>query len=648
MPRTFKATIVLVLTLILLSLLTMLNVWQTNSAEDDINQLQQQVENLQETTDQLVETVNSGVNVSGSTGGGGGDGDSGGPDYHSALDDEDNILSAPTEPLIPADAKKGGTLRRVLVDDPKGFNWLTENSADVSEIQEYVHSTYADRDLEKPDKWVPELAYKIEVNDDYTEYTIHIRDEVYWQPPNVDYANDKYDWIDQSHQLDAEDCKFFFEMVKNSQVQAGAAKSYYKDVEKVEVIDDTTFKVVWKEKTFQSMPATMEAYPLPKHIFTRTESGEKISKDSLGMKFNSHWAARHPIGVGAYNFVKYEKGTRVVLEENERYYGQAPPLERIEYNIIKEPKRRFLKLKADEIDFTQLSPPIYKRQIQEGGSNSPFNEDGPLKHDTIDRFAYSYIGWNMDKEMFSDKKVRRALTMSFNREGIINNVYNGLGNIQTGPFFYKHPANSDNVDPLPFDLNKASSLLEEAGWSDTDGDGVREGTIDGSETEFTFTITAYNQPTWKSALSVYKEDLRKIGVNMDFSPVDWPTMQKKMNEKNFDAYTGGWALAWAIDPYQIWHSSQADIPKGSNRVGFRNDKADELIEKMRATFDREKRLEYARDFHEILHEQQPYTFFRAPEQVYGWNKRLSNVVFQKIRPQALSLPWYIKPGDRLN
>jgi ABC-type transport system substrate-binding protein len=232
------------------------------------------------------------------------------------------------------------------------------------------------------------------------------------------------------------------------------------------------------------------------------------------------------------------------------------------------------------------------------------------------------------------------MTHALNRKGIIENILHGLGELQTGPFYYKHPANNPKVKPYKFDLDKARSLLNEAGWTDKDGDGTREKKIDGETREFKFTLLAYKKPTVRSYLKIYRQDLRKIGVQMRPSPVDWPTMQKKMNQKEFDAYTGGWALAWGIDPFQIWHSSQADIPKGSNRVGFRNDRADEIIEKLRKTFDKDKRIELLREFHMIVHEKQPYTFFYAPKAVYAWQSELQNVEFQKIRPQNLSLPWY--------
>ncbi len=644
MPRTFKATIALIVTLVLLSLVTIVNVWQTDNTEEQVVELQRRVSELQSSQDKILQKIEDGVAVDRSQQGarasaGNQGGSASGVRDRAALDDPDNILEPRTQPLVPTDVPEGGKLRRRLSSDPKGFNWLTENGADVQMIMEYVHNTFAERDLENPDKFVPELAKKIEVNDDYTEYTIHIREGVQWHTPNVDTSKSKYEWIDDvDKEVTAEDCVFTFELLQNPQVKAGALQNYFKSMKKAKVVDEHTFKVIWKKKTHQSLSSTLTMFPMPKWLYTRTESGEKIAEESLGLKFNSHWSNRHPVGIGPYKFSKFKQGTRIELTRNSDFWGTAPPIETLEFQIIKKPQPAYLKLKADDLDFTDLSPPLYKENIKEAGPGSPFEKD-ELEYEKVDRFVYYYIGWNSDKPLFSDRRVRTAMTHALNRKSIIENVIHGLGHIQYGPYYYKHPANDPDIEPLEYDLDKARKLLEEAGWTDDDGDGVREKTIDGDTRKFKFDILAYNKPTTRAYLSVYKENLRKIGVQMSPRQVDWPTMQKKMNEKNFDAYTGGWALGWGIDPYQIWHSSQADIPKGSNRVGFRNDRADEIIEELRKTFDKDKRKKLYHEFHEIIHREQPYTFFYAPKAVYAWQPRLENVVFQKIRPQALSIPW---------
>ena len=91
--------------------------------------------------------------------------------------------------------------------------------------------------------------------------------------------------------------------------------------------------------------------------------------------------------------------------------------------------------------------------------------------------------------------------------------------------------------------------------------------------------------------------------------VEWSTMLKTMDDGDFDAYTGAWVANWENDWYQLWHSTEADRPKSSNRIYFKNKQADRLIEEMRLEFDRDKQVSLCKRFHALMHEEQPYTFF---------------------------------------
>jgi ABC-type transport system substrate-binding protein len=97
-----------------------------------------------------------------------------------------------------------------------------------------------------------------------------------------------------------------------------------------------------------------------------------------------------------------------------------------------------------------------------------------------------------------------------------------------------------------------------------------------------------------------------------------------------------------MDLFQTWHSSQADVPKGSNRVGFRNKEADTIIEKLRETFDMQERIRLLRSFHRIVHEEQPYSFFMVEKRIVCWWSDVKNVVFPKyLRPELNFMPWWV-------
>jgi len=173
---------------------------------------------------------------------------------------------------------------------------------------------------------------------------------------------------------------------------------------------------------------------------------------------------------------------------------------------------------------------------------------------------------------------------------------------------------------------------------------VREKYVGADKFTLAFTLLIYaDSAEWRTVASVLADDLKKIGARMQILPVDWASLQKRMDARDFDAYTGGWSLSWDPDPYQVWHSSQADALGGSNKIGFRHAECDRIIEALRVTFDHAERKRLLDRFQEILHEEQPYAFFFTRKYVALWWGHLKNVSFQKLSPHDLALPWYVVP-----
>ncbi len=124
---------------------------------------------------------------------------------------------------------------------------------------------------------------------------------------------------------------------------------------------------------------------------------------------------------------------------------------------------------------------------------------------------------------------------------------------------------------------------------------------------------------------------------MNIRKIEWAVFVKQLDERKFDAVTLGWSMGVESDPYQIWHSSQAE--KGSNFVGFKNKEADRLIEEARTEFNREKRIELYRKFSEIVHEEQPYTFLFCRESTVALHKRFKGVNVYPLGPDHLE--WFV-------
>jgi ABC-type transport system substrate-binding protein len=237
------------------------------------------------------------------------------------------------------------------------------------------------------------------------------------------------------------------------------------------------------------------------------------------------------------------------------------------------------------------------------------------------------------------------MTHAFDRQRIIDNVYAGLGTVATGPFAPDSPANDPEIKPIPFDLGAAKKLLAEAGWTDTDGDGIVDKELhagDGKRSPFEFRlmfVTGYRES--EVFAKIFADDLLKVGVKMLLDPQEFSLIMKRKDERQFDAVTLSWMTPWLTDPYQVWHSSQVDVPKGSNAIGFRNPEADKIMEELRVTFDPEVRNRLLRAFHRIVHDEQPYSFFMTRKKPFCAWKNVQNLTFSKDFPIENSFPWWV-------
>jgi len=575
------------------------------------------------------------------------------PEVENFLSEEPFVYPSP-------DATLDGTLARGWGSgDPKTLNPLLSNAADVSDgLLAYVYSGLARRMAwTDPSRFTGDLAWRVEVTDDFKEFTFYLREGVRWHTPyGVDLDDPRYEWLKARRELTAHDFVFGLDMMMNPQVENGFQKSYYQELESWEAKGDYIFVVRWKKKLYNNISSTLALIPLPRFLFGADEDGNPLPEETLGLTFNQHWyASKGIVGTGPYVMTRYDPGEQIRLTRNQDYFGDLPAIREIVYPIYTDAKKTLLLLKSREVDVAGLRPGDYREQIlrwqdvpeSERPEDNPFL-NGQIQCKKVDGFGYHYIGWNANKPIFADARVRRAMSLALNRDEIIDKVFVGLGSPARGHLLPSSPYNDPSIEPLPFDLEAAAELLAEAGWQDSNDDGVLDRDLgDGNRTPFEIRFLLYNgSPEWTSLANIYKEDLRKIGVQVVVEPVEWSLMQKRMEEKEFDLYSGGWALGWEADPYQLWHSSQADIPRGSNIVGFRNAEADEIIERLRETFDEDERVRLHQRLHNIIWDAQPYTFFRVSQTPFCWWDDVKGVVFAKVRPVTSSLPWWVQrqPG----
>ena len=555
-----------------------------------------------------------------------------------ALADPNNILKAPgRSPNAGKTVVKGGTLRVKIGSDPRGLNPYIANGADVSTFATYIMNAVADRQLDDPGVFSPGLATKVTTPNDGLTYVISLRKGVYWHKPNVDWASGQYDWLkgtgpDGRHEVTSDDFKFVFDMLANPQVQGriSSLRNYFESLDRVDVVDRYTFKVVFKERLFGNQPMILDLWPMPRWLYQFDEDGNKFADETWGLKLNEHWYNQKMIGTGPYEFVTWEPGVKIELKRNETYFGEQANFDKVRFFVVKDQNAYPRKLKTGEIDITNLQAEQYRTEVQNAKGHILGNEK--IKYKEQPTLGYFYLGWNHDTPYFKEKAARQAMTLAFNRQQIIDSVFSGLGKLTTGPFAQQSACYDDTVKPWPFDLELAAKKLAEAGWKDSDGDGILDKVVDGQKIPFEFSMLVYGGSTeYETLANIYREDLLQVGVKLNPRPVEWSTMLKKMDEREFHGYTGAWVLSWETDLVQLWHSKEADKSKSSNRIGFRNKDADRIAETLRRTFDEGERTKLCHEFHALLHDEQPYTF------IYQRNRPV--VYWEHLNNPEFSLNW---------
>jgi peptide/nickel transport system substrate-binding protein len=252
---------------------------------------------------------------------------------------------------------------------------------------------------------------------------------------------------------------------------------------------------------------------------------------------------------------------------------------------------------------------------------------------------FYYIGWNQDTPFFSDRRVRFAMTLMLDRQAIVQHLLKGSDKIATGPFFIYGRENNPDIQPWPYDPNKAAELLDEAGWKDTDGDGIRD--KNGTSFRFKFSYSA-DYLLYQNLAAILKDSAAKLGIEVIPDPVEWSILITRVTDRKFESMVMGWGGAIVDDNYQIFHSSQIGN-RGSNYVGFKNAEADKLLEQIRRTMDDEKRIKLSRKFHSIVHYEQPYTFLFTRPTYRIVVPRFENVIVHKLGVKEEE--WFV-PKDK--
>ena len=541
--------------------------------------------------------------------------------------------------LLPLDrsyidpAHMGGTFKKFYLS-PKGLNPILENEQVSVDLHDLCNDSLSTRDPRTPDRWSSLLADSVIISEDFKVYTFTLRRGVMWQVPPLASKAD-FAWLRQPVEMTAEDVAFRVRLILDPKVDCGNARNYFEDLDRIEVPDSYKLRLIWKKKAYNSLAASLSLSPLPRHIYGANRDGTPIPADQVATIFNKHWFdEEHGVcGVGPFVLEEFVPDKLMRFRRNSTYWTTPPQHnEAILWNLeVKQVDARLVAFKNGQATSFSLQPLQYKSEILDGKEprfapvdpqDPKAGRKGELGWEMTKRFAFSYIGWNNRRVLFQDVKVRQAMSHAFPKERLIKDVFMGLGEPILSDVHPDNPVYNRALMPFAYDLARAKTLLAEAGWTDSDGDGLLDREIDGKRVSFRFEVRYYaNSAEWDNALSIYRDALRQIGIELTPKPAEWKELVRIYEDRDFDAVVGMWGMDWDIDFYQLWHSSQIDTPGGSNHCGFSNPQVDALAVKLRETFDPAARKDIIDQVQAVIHEQQPYTFFMSPKVLFVWQNR---------------------------
>ncbi len=475
-------------------------------------------------------------------------------------------------------------------------------------------------------EWIPELAEDWEFSEDGTVWTFYLREGVTWH---------------DGEPFTAEDVKFTFEAIMHPNYEGSRRGNYtrflgyaeytgklqeiaaqfeegeiteeeaneakleafeeWREAGAIEIVDEHTVRFHLTE-AYAPFIADISMDILPAHVFDG-DPGKAGQKDH---PFNS----KNPIGTGPFKFVKWSRDEEIVVEANEDYWGEGPYISKWIYRIIPDAQIIKQSLKTAEVDYGSIQPEDWEEM----------NEVEHLQTFEYATFSYTYMGYNLQDPMFQDPKVRRAITHAIDRKTIVDELLYGHGTLCNS---HGSPARWDYNPDVPvyeYDPDKALELLAEAGWTDSDGDGILD--KDGEKFSFKLQTNQGNQIREDSAVLI-QDFLEEIGIEVEVEFVEWNTfVNNVLLAKDFEAVIVGWALGTDPDAYSIWHTDGGPL----NFVSYSNERVDELLEKGRVTLEQEKRAEIYGEMQKILAEEQPYTFLYFRNTLSGLHERFEGPI----------------------
>jgi peptide/nickel transport system substrate-binding protein len=478
---------------------------------------------------------------------------------------------------------QGGTAIVSRVSDFDAFNQFVSTDYDTGQVLRnmlFMPLVRLDAEL----KYEPYLAETMSLSEDGLALTFRIRDDITWHDGTP---------------VTADDVVWSVEMYMNPEL-AYANAQYFQFVDRIEKIDARTVVFHFNAAHSDALADFLEWEPLPKHLL-----GDVPALTMRNAPFN-----RNPVGNGPFRFVSWTPNQQVVFEANPDFALGRPNLDRVVFRVIPEQTTELTELLTGRVDLIRGVQPSEATRVE---------SSDVARLLTYSSRSYTFLAWNTKNPIFSDARVRRALTMAIDRQQIVDALLYGYGNVAVTdvlPFqwqFTKHLA------PWPHDPERARQLLAEAGWIDSNRDGILD--KDGQPLRFTLETNQGNDLR-EDIIVIVQNDLRQVGVDVETRLAEWNSLIDRLKSKDFQSVVSGWSVDFKFDPSETFGCNAGDY----NYPSYCNPQADSIVRTALTTLDPADAAPLWNGYQQIIHDDQPYTFLYYLAERLGVSRRLQGVV----------------------
>ncbi len=500
-----------------------------------------------------------------------------------------------------------GGVAVVLVDgEPDDLNPITYTSNPAYQAIHLMFRALARRDSTLSG-YQPDLATSWEVEGD-SMVVLRLRDDAFWHDGTRVTADDVAFTIDRQRDP----------IVASPRVADVAA------VEGVTVVDSVTVHVRLSRAGTYTVNALLEVVPAPKHLLESADPAQ-LRMDPFG---------RNPVGNGFFRFGRWEPGQQLVLEANTEMPEGRPALDRVVIRVVPDINAALTELLSGEADLLKIPPD---------------HSDRLASSDRADLYSAkqvrpTWIAWNTQTGPTEDVRVRRAILMAIDRAALAAGLFGDIAEPAMSPVPSGLWEHSPDVTPLPFDRAAAGRLLDEAGWTDTNGDGIRDRAGLPLRVEVDY-ISA--DPTRQDVLVAIQSMVRQIGVDLVPRAYERTAWVERLRAREFTGSSWGWGWGPGVvgpNAEAVFHSRSIP-PAGANFAGFASTRADALIDAALVTRDTTALRGIWREFEQLVIDEVPYAPLYLDPELFGVSTRFENVEFRGIEWWE-DLPYWHIPLDR--